>query len=310
MGTVFGWLVLILAFAGVIGLVFGIVAVVKRIGRGSRSAVCPHCGKANTEQATFCVSCGEALQRPVSERIAPQARAVSTSNPGIPCSQCGKPNPGQAKFCVGCGAPLEAAPQQSSASADGAPRQPEMTAGTGFCPKCGAPQPTGSRFCVGCGTVIQTAGQKASISQGAKSKQTMRIVAIIGAAVILIGFITPWITISGWVSADISALDWIRGWNFGGETLDRRGEVYLALMGVLLAVAGAISALVGPKAKGRWVTLVSLGGIASIIAAIWGIVDIGRGAELGVSGGYGYGVYLTLIGGLVGLVGAVASLKR
>ncbi|MCX5991090.1 MAG: zinc ribbon domain-containing protein [Chloroflexi bacterium] len=302
--TLFGFLVIFLAIIGLIALVYTIVVRAGRVGRGTRPAVCPQCGNANPDGARFCQKCRTPVGNSIQQSAASQVTTASESRPGL-CPQCGNANPDEAIFCQKCGTPVGKPTQKSDVP------QPGMASESrpGLCPQCGKANPEQARFCLSCGAALQTFFQKPSVSQAVVSTQTTKIVAIIGAAVILVGFLTPWITISGWVSANISALDWIRGWSFGGETLDRRGEVYLALIGVLLAVVGAISALASPKTKARWATLILLGGIASILAAVWGIVDIGSHADLGVSGGYGYGVYLTLIGGLLSL-GALLGSRR
>jgi class 3 adenylate cyclase len=53
--------------------------------------VCQNCGHDNPEQARFCMSCGNALERL--------------------CPSCGTVAPGEARFCMSCGSPLEAGAQ-------------------------------------------------------------------------------------------------------------------------------------------------------------------------------------------------------
>ena len=54
--------------------------------------LCPSCGSQNSEQARFCVQCGEALEPP-------EANASAE----LKCPRCHKPVRAAAHFCPSCG---------------------------------------------------------------------------------------------------------------------------------------------------------------------------------------------------------------
>ncbi|MDE6724347.1 MAG: zinc ribbon domain-containing protein, partial [Ruminiclostridium sp.] len=83
----------------------------------SSSASCPKCGAALPENAKFCLSCGEKIQKPDSDMIV--------------CPGCGKTVP-KGKFCFECGYKFV----------------------SNTCPKCGAALPEGAKFCFECGEKI------------------------------------------------------------------------------------------------------------------------------------------------------------
>lgn len=157
--------------------------------------------------------------------------------------------------------------------------------------------------------MIQTGGQGSGVNGRLSSRQATRIVLFVGVGLVLAGFLTPWISYRGTVSFDITPWKWIEDWTTFGKpiALQGNGEPYLALIGVLLAIIGGIAAAARPRAKALWAVFVSLGGVAAVIAALWALVDIGANGQEGsnVSVGYGYGIWLTLIGGALSLGGAV-----
>jgi NADH:ubiquinone oxidoreductase subunit 6 (subunit J) len=75
----------------------------------------------------------------------------------------------------------------------------------------------------------------------------------------------------------------------------------LALGAALILLAGAVSATAAPKAKAPWV-IVHVGGALVIAGFAAGLSDI-RDGGVTVFSGYGYGLYLTLFGGILGLTG-------
>ena len=83
----------------------------------SSSSKCPKCGADLPENAKFCLSCGEKIQK--------------TDPNMIVCPGCGKTVP-KGKFCFECGYRFAAS----------------------NCPKCGAALPEGAKFCLECGEKI------------------------------------------------------------------------------------------------------------------------------------------------------------
>ena len=87
------------------------------------SVVCPHCGKENEGDASFCIYCGG-----------------SFSKPKNPCPACGKENEENALFCIHCGRTLVE---------EEVPEIEEVL--TKECPRCGKDNREGALFCLGCG---------------------------------------------------------------------------------------------------------------------------------------------------------------
>jgi hypothetical protein len=132
-------------------------------------------------------------------------------------------------------------------------------------------------------------------------KRMLALVGLVGGILALVGIFTPWATASGGgMSVSASAWDGIKETAVSYFTL--------ALVGSCVALLGALSALAAPKVKALWAIL-AVGGILAIVGAAWGFSDIETGAEMGLSYGYGYGLYLTLVGGILALIGSLGLLK-
>ena len=127
----------------------------------------------------------------------------------------------------------------------------------------------------------------------------LTLIGLIGGIIALVGIFTPWATASGWgMSVSASAWDGIR---------DAAGSYFtVALVGACIALVGALSALAAPRAKVLWAIL-AIGAILAIAGAAYGFADIYTGTEGGFLYGYGYGLYLTLIGGILALIGALGG---
>jgi hypothetical protein len=66
--------------------------------------LCPSCGHENPPEASFCMSCADALKRV--------------------CSACGTEAPPEARFCMSCAAPFEAAPPTRTPTPQPSPALP------------------------------------------------------------------------------------------------------------------------------------------------------------------------------------------
>jgi len=128
------------------------------------------------------------------------------------------------------------------------------------------------------------------------------LIGLIGGILALVGIFTPWATASGWgMSVSASAWDGIK---------DSAGSYFtVALVGACVALVGALSALAAPRVKALWAIL-AIGGILAIAGAAYGFFDIETGTEGGFIYGYGYGLYLTLVGGILALIGSLGILLK
>ena len=141
-------------------------------------------------------------------------------------------------------------------------------------------------------------------------KQILGAVGLIGGILALVGIFTPWATLStAWGgSVSMSAWDSITEAEILGQPAERETYCLLAFAGSILALVGALLAVFAPSMKVPWAILV-VGGVLAIIGAVWGLSDIETGSILGISVSYGYGLYLTLAGGVLAFLaflGAIA----
>jgi len=134
------------------------------------------------------------------------------------------------------------------------------------------------------------------------------LIGLIAGILAVVGLFTPWATLSGWgASVSASAWDSVTNAKVMGEEVGREGWALLALFGTILTLVGALFALASPKTKIAWGLLLT-GGVLAVAGSVWAFSDIETGGALGVSAGYGAGLYLTLVGGLLGLIGGVLGL--
>lgn len=84
---------------------------------------------------------------------------------------------------------------------------------------------------------------------------------------------------------------------------------YVALVGGILVLVGALGLLMFHGVP-RKTLLLAIGGILAIIGAGWGFSDIETGTVLVATVSYGYGLYLCLIGGVLGLLSALGLRRK
>ena len=151
-------------------------------------------------------------------------------------------------------------------------------------------------------------------------------VGLIGGIIVLVGIFSPLASISGTImgnefSLSASAWDLITeaeiSITIDGTTLSAptEMEIYaiLVLVGGVIVLIGALGLLASPRMK-NLVALLVIGGILAIVGAVWGYLDISSELETiaavpGVSADVGYGIYLSLVGGILCLAGAYGARK-
>jgi uncharacterized BrkB/YihY/UPF0761 family membrane protein len=126
-------------------------------------------------------------------------------------------------------------------------------------------------------------------------------VGLVAGILALVGVFTPWATQHGGLRPNLSAWDAMTGVVVPGDNAPLHLVwAGLAFGAALILLVGALYAVAAPKAKAPWVML-HIGGALAIAGFVSGLSDIRDG--LTILPGYGYGLYLTLVGGILGLTG-------
>lgn len=107
---------------------------------------CLHCGKINSIDSMYCISCGK--------KLIPEQKKII--NKGKRCSNCGTVNNSDSKFCIKCGNSLISG------------NRPQNIMNR--CPSCGTEMQSGFLFCTKCGTNLKT-GKKQENDQLVNKKE-------------------------------------------------------------------------------------------------------------------------------------------
>jgi uncharacterized BrkB/YihY/UPF0761 family membrane protein len=166
------------------------------------------------------------------------------------------------------------------------------------CTRCGQENDDQAQFCRSCGAALHEQVQQRSIQRWTTDKKILAYIGLIASILALVGVFTPWAT----DHPNLSAWNAMTGLTYYHRDF-RLYEVWagLAFGAALILLVGALYAVAAPKAKAPWVML-HIGG-ALAIAAFAAAVSYIRvpGSILG----YGYGLFLTLVGGILGLTGVM-----
>jgi uncharacterized BrkB/YihY/UPF0761 family membrane protein len=158
-----------------------------------------------------------------------------------------------------------------------------------------------SQFSRSPGEAFQEPVQQRGIQRWITDRKIVARVALVAGVLALVGVFSPWATYPGGYSPNISAWDAMTGLTTGDNAPLYLVWAGLALGAALILVAGAVYAIAAPKAKAPWI-IVHVGGALVIAGFVGGLCDIRDGGVTNFSG-YGYGLFLTLIGGVLGLIG-------
>ena len=131
----------------------------------------------------------------------------------------------------------------------------------------------------------------------------LTLIGLVGGIVALLGIFTPAITLTGLLS--VSAWDSITETTIWGIPIERQTYFCLAFAGAAVALLAALTAVAVPKVKALWAIL-AIGGMLAIAGAAWALSDI----ETGYGVSYGWGLYLTLGGGILALIGIPGFLLK
>ena len=146
--------------------------------------------------------------------------------------------------------------------------------------------------------------QERGIQQWVTDRKVLGRVGLIAGVMALVVVFSPWAMDPGSYHPNLSAWDAITGLRIGDNEPLCRVWAGLALHGAVFALVGALFAVAAPKAKAPWAIL-GVGSALAIAGCAWGLSDIRDGGVMGFYSGYGYGLFLTLVGGILGLVGFV-----
>lgn len=172
-----------------------------------------------------------------------------------------------------------------------------------YCPRCGQENDDQAQFCRSCGAALQKPSQEPGVQPRLTQKRILGGVGLIAGILALVGVFSPWATGYGWQeSLSISAWDSITVATIGGRQIPREAWACLVLAGAVLLLVAAVSAVAAPRAKVPWGTL-AIGGALAIAGSGWGLSFVTTGTLLGDHLDRGYGLYVTLAGGTLGLIG-------
>lgn len=168
-----------------------------------------------------------------------------------------------------------------------------------LCTNCGAEIADNLKFCSNCGIQLAPAPMsQAPQVEGFRLTRPMVIAGIGAVAMVLtaIGSALPWATASAMIFTV----------NKGGLSGD-------GIITIILAILGLVFFAVGATGKRKWAFVVGLVLSTLIVAiAVYDAVDVTRmasGAPSGASVTVGIGLVLCIIGGIIGLGGAIGGLR-
>jgi len=148
---------------------------------------------------------------------------------------------------------------------------------------------------------LQEPVQQRGIQRWITDRKIVGRVALVAGILALVGVFTPWSTHHGGLHPNLSAWDAMTGLVVGDNAPLYQVWAGLALGAALILLVGALYAVAAPKAKAPWI-VVHVGGVLAIAGFVGGLSEI-RDGGVSVFSGYGYGLYLTLAGGILGLTG-------
>ena len=177
-----------------------------------------------------------------------------------------------------------------------------------YCTECGQESRNQASFCTTCGTTLQKPSRESGYS-AADRHLGLAAIGLVGGVLALWGLFAPWqvqtfsmLGISQ--SQGVSPADLLTHATVWEVQVSPTGYAYLAMFGAILAFGGALFCLAIPKNKGVWLVLAA-GGILAVLASVLGFSEIQTGSALmgSIKYSYGFGIFLTLLGGLFSLVG-------
>ena len=119
------------------------------------------------------------------------------------------------------------------------------------------------------------------------------IIGLVGGIIAMVGVVLPWISVSaGPFTVTASGMD------------ANQGKVLL--LGGILALVGGIVALAVKNAPSAVSYLIPVGGIIALLAWLW----FGADAGFGNLSNFSYGLWISLVGAILALVGTLGVMKK
>ena len=172
----------------------------------------------------------------------------------------------------------------------------------------------GTRLCQKCGTTLGKAELHPSSLPMWFGNRFIAAVVLVAGVLALVGIFLPWLKASwnlgdlfGTLSISASGWDLMTG---SGDVQDgAKAYAILAFSGGIVLLLGALWAFVDPGSRFAWfITIV--GGVVVVVGSVWGWQDLSDFVATGAntsetSIGYGAGLYMALVGGIVGVIGGI-----
>ena len=120
------------------------------------------------------------------------------------------------------------------------------------CTKCGMENNDQARFCQGCGADLQMPAQQPNVKSISirMDNRLLGLIGLIAGILALVGIFLSWVNANAWgMSAGASAWDSVTNSTVMGEEVGREAWACIALVGAILIMVGALSALASPRKK-------------------------------------------------------------
>jgi len=217
-----------------------------------------------------------------------------------------------------------------------------------LCPKCGAKNPSLTSKCLSCGGPLPISGPPTAPTAIISNTFTSRtsgmgnlsqmppvsiasripgVFVVVAGLLVLVGIFLPWIRFNS-VSSEIPGFgeitfnfNDISGWDMatahgltdaqGASTVEK--YAVLTIIGGILTLVAALWALVTPSMRFAWAAA-AIGGFLAIVGCIWAYRDVNdfvyAFSSADNSCDYGAGLYMGMIGGIVGLITGMYAFWR
>lgn len=184
------------------------------------------------------------------------------------------------------------------------------------CKKCGYENMEGVQVCQKCGAPFGQAERRSSELPMWFGSRIIGVLVVLAGALALLGVFLPWAKAVPGLGVPPEAVSAAAsGWNLmmGSGDVQDGAEPYAILVfaGGILLLLGAVWALIDPNSKTAWATT-AVAGLMVIAGSAWAWVALGDYVFAGVEAiehsiSHGVGLYLTIGGGVAGVLAGVVG---